>query len=190
MLLVCRSSITDTFEGFTLSLLSSLMVSGPNSPFYKSLIEPKIGSDFSSVVGFVRWPSAVLLRDWVHCSGSVSDWRFLCAAGTTAAPKRRPSASGCRGWLSRTPRRSNRSSARPSTTSSSEWPASKRPWGSAGLTWNHRLKLLSRLRSGFEEERIEALLHKIEIQIKHQSTNFGLALASVSWRSKNSFNSV
>uniref|UniRef100_A0A665XFA6 Pitrilysin metalloproteinase 1 n=1 Tax=Echeneis naucrates TaxID=173247 RepID=A0A665XFA6_ECHNA len=32
--------------------------------------------------------------------------------------------------------------------------------------------------SGFEEERIEALLHKIEIQMKHQSTNFGLSLAS------------
>ncbi len=35
-------------------------------------------------------------------------------------------------------------------------------------------------RNGFEEERIEALLHKIEIQMKHQSTNFGLSLASVS----------
>lgn len=35
-------------------------------------------------------------------------------------------------------------------------------------------------RNGFEEERIEALLHKIEIQMKHQSTNFGLALTSVS----------
>uniref|UniRef100_A0A3B5MT50 Pitrilysin metalloproteinase 1 n=1 Tax=Xiphophorus couchianus TaxID=32473 RepID=A0A3B5MT50_9TELE len=32
--------------------------------------------------------------------------------------------------------------------------------------------------NGFEDERIEALLHKIEIQMKHQSTNFGLALAS------------
>uniref|UniRef100_A0A8C5I461 Pitrilysin metalloproteinase 1 n=1 Tax=Gouania willdenowi TaxID=441366 RepID=A0A8C5I461_GOUWI len=31
---------------------------------------------------------------------------------------------------------------------------------------------------GFEEERIEALLHRIEIQMKHQSTNFGLSLAS------------
>uniref|UniRef100_A0A7N8XF73 Pitrilysin metalloproteinase 1 n=1 Tax=Mastacembelus armatus TaxID=205130 RepID=A0A7N8XF73_9TELE len=31
---------------------------------------------------------------------------------------------------------------------------------------------------GFEEERIEALLHKIEIQMKHQSTSFGLSLAS------------
>ncbi|KAG7251270.1 hypothetical protein CRUP_022234, partial [Coryphaenoides rupestris] len=77
-------SITDTFEAFTLNLLSSLMVSGPSSPFYRALLEPKIGSDFSSVVG-----------------------------------------------------------------------------------------------SGFEEERIEALLHKIEIQMKHQSTSFGLALASI-----------
>uniref|UniRef100_A0A8C8JK42 Pitrilysin metalloproteinase 1 n=1 Tax=Oncorhynchus tshawytscha TaxID=74940 RepID=A0A8C8JK42_ONCTS len=32
--------------------------------------------------------------------------------------------------------------------------------------------------NGFEEERIEALLHKIEIQMKHQSTSFGLSLAS------------
>uniref|UniRef100_A0A8D3CMC1 Pitrilysin metalloproteinase 1 n=1 Tax=Scophthalmus maximus TaxID=52904 RepID=A0A8D3CMC1_SCOMX len=32
--------------------------------------------------------------------------------------------------------------------------------------------------TGFVEERIEALLHKIEIQMKHQSTNFGLSLAS------------
>uniref|UniRef100_A0A8C9SVM2 Pitrilysin metalloproteinase 1 n=1 Tax=Scleropages formosus TaxID=113540 RepID=A0A8C9SVM2_SCLFO len=32
--------------------------------------------------------------------------------------------------------------------------------------------------AGFEEERIEALLHKIEVQMKHQSTNFGLSLAS------------
>lgn len=47
-------SITDTFESFTLSLLSSLMISGPNAPFYKALIEPKIGTDFSSVVGCVR----------------------------------------------------------------------------------------------------------------------------------------
>lgn len=54
LLLVSFCSITDTFEGFTLNLLSSLMISGPNSPFYKALIEPEIGSDYSSVVGCVR----------------------------------------------------------------------------------------------------------------------------------------
>ncbi|ETE70503.1 Presequence protease, mitochondrial, partial [Ophiophagus hannah] len=33
-------------------------------------------------------------------------------------------------------------------------------------------------KNGFEKERIDALLHKIEIQMKHQSTRFGLVLAS------------
>ncbi len=48
--------------------------------------------------------------------------------------------------------------------------------------WNKLESLLLFVvhRRGFEEERIEALLHKIEIQMKHQSTNFGLSLASVS----------
>lgn len=45
------SSITDTFETFTLSLLSSLLVDGPNSPFYKALIESGVGTDFSPDVG-------------------------------------------------------------------------------------------------------------------------------------------
>lgn len=44
-------SITDTFENFTLNLLSSLLVDGPNSPFYKALIEANIGTDFSPDVG-------------------------------------------------------------------------------------------------------------------------------------------
>uniref|UniRef100_A0A8C7YSH8 Pitrilysin metalloproteinase 1 n=1 Tax=Oryzias sinensis TaxID=183150 RepID=A0A8C7YSH8_9TELE len=109
--------ITDTFEGFTLSLLSSLMVSGPNSPFYKSLIEPKIGSDFSSVVGTKE--------------GSFSIGLQGMAEQDTEKVKQIIS-----------------------------------------QTIDHIIE------TGFEEERIEALLHKIEIQIKHQSTNFGLSLAS------------
>lgn len=44
-------SITDTFETFTLSLLSSLLVDGPNSPFYKALIESGVGTDFSPAAG-------------------------------------------------------------------------------------------------------------------------------------------
>jgi hypothetical protein len=39
--------------------------------------------------------------------------------------------------------------------------------------------LIEFFRKGFEDDRIEALLHKIEIQMKHQSTSFGLALTSV-----------
>ncbi|KAM4551302.1 presequence protease, mitochondrial [Odontesthes bonariensis] len=113
--------ITDTFEGLTLSLLSSLMVSGPNSPFYKSLIEPKIGSDFSSVVGY---------------DGSTKEASFSI---------------GLQGMAEKDTERVK--------------------------------QIISQtiddiIENGFEEERIEALLHKIEIQMKHQSTNFGLSLAS------------
>ncbi|KAF3857855.1 hypothetical protein F7725_011056 [Dissostichus mawsoni] len=113
--------ITDTFEGFTLSLLSSLMMSGPNSPFYKALIEPNIGTDFSSVAGY---------------DGSTKEASFSI---------------GLQGMAEED---------------------------------TERVKQIIRetiddiIEKGFEEERIEALLHKIEIQMKHQSTNFGLSLAS------------
>uniref|UniRef100_A0A9J8CJ70 Presequence protease, mitochondrial n=1 Tax=Cyprinus carpio carpio TaxID=630221 RepID=A0A9J8CJ70_CYPCA len=113
--------ITDTFEAFILSLLSSLMISGPNSPFYKALIEPEIGSDFSSSVGF---------------DGSTRQASFTI---------------GLQGM------------AEDDTE-----------------TVKHIIAqtIDDIIATGFEEEQIEALLHKIEIQMKHQSTSFGLALAS------------
>uniref|UniRef100_A0A2I4CMQ5 Presequence protease, mitochondrial n=1 Tax=Austrofundulus limnaeus TaxID=52670 RepID=A0A2I4CMQ5_AUSLI len=113
--------ITDTFEGFTLSLLSSLMISGPNSPFYKSLIEPKIGSDFSSVIGY---------------DGSLKEASFSV---------------GLQGM------------AEEDIELVKELIS---------------LTILDIIETGFKEERIEALLHQIEIQLKHQSTKFGLSLAS------------
>ena len=45
------TSSEDPFEAFTLGLISALLVSGPNSPFYQALIESNIGSDYSPVVG-------------------------------------------------------------------------------------------------------------------------------------------
>ena len=39
-------------------------------------------------------------------------------------------------------------------------------------------------REGFEPERVEAILHKIEIGLKHQTTQFGLHLGVVSVTSK------
>ncbi|XP_059200477.1 presequence protease, mitochondrial [Centropristis striata] len=113
--------ITDTFEGFTLSLLSSLMISGPNSPFYKALIEPKIGTDFSSVVGY---------------DGSTKEASFSI---------------GLQGMAEEDTEKVKQIISQ---------------------TINDIIE------KGFEEERIEALLHKLEIQMKHQSTNFGLSLAS------------
>uniref|UniRef100_A0A674BV77 Presequence protease, mitochondrial n=1 Tax=Salmo trutta TaxID=8032 RepID=A0A674BV77_SALTR len=114
-------SITDTFEGFTLSLLSSLMISGPNAPFYKALIEPKIGTDFSSVVGY---------------DGSTKEASFSI---------------GLQGMAEEDIEKVKQIIIQ---------------------TFDEIIA------NGFEEERIEALLHKIEIQMKHQSTSFGLSLAS------------
>lgn len=113
--------ITDTFENFTLNLLSSLMISGPNAPFYKALIEPKIGTDFSSVVGY---------------DGSTKEASFSI---------------GLQGMAEKDTE-----------------------------TVKHIISqtINDIIENGFEDERIEALLHKLEIQMKHQSTNFGLSLAS------------
>ncbi|XP_063048469.1 presequence protease, mitochondrial-like, partial [Engraulis encrasicolus] len=113
--------ITDMFESFVLNLLSSLMVTGPNSPFYRTLVEPGIGSDFSSLVGY---------------DGSTRNASFSV--------------------------------------------------GLQGISVDDadRVKRIidetvdDIIVKGFEEERIEALLHRIEIQMKHQSSSFGLALAS------------
>ncbi|XP_068196334.1 presequence protease, mitochondrial [Antennarius striatus] len=113
--------VTDSFEAFTLSLLSSLMISGPNAPFYKTLIEPKIGTDFSSVVGYTDGTKEASFS--VGLQGLAED--------DTERVKR---------IISET--------------------------------------IDDIIERGFEAERIEALLHSIEIQIKHQSSNFGLALAS------------
>ncbi|KAM6948128.1 presequence protease, mitochondrial [Aplochiton taeniatus] len=113
--------ITDTFEAFTLSLLSSLMISGPNSQFYEALIEPKIGTDFSSVVGY---------------DGSTKEASFsIGLQGIATEDFKKVKQIICQ-------------------------------------TIDHIIA------NGFKEENIEALLHKIEIQLKHQSTNFGISLAS------------
>lgn len=44
--------ITNTQEIFELAILSRLLLNGPNAKFYKALIEPNIGTDFSAATGF------------------------------------------------------------------------------------------------------------------------------------------
>ncbi|CAH1789315.1 unnamed protein product [Owenia fusiformis] len=44
--------ITDTFEAFTLNIVCHLLVHGEKSPFYQSLLEANIGSDYSPVIGY------------------------------------------------------------------------------------------------------------------------------------------
>ncbi|KAM9091335.1 presequence protease, mitochondrial isoform 5-T5 [Megaptera novaeangliae] len=113
--------ITDTFEAFTLNLLSSLLISGPNSPFYKALIESGLGTDFSPDVGY---------------NGCTRDAYFSVGLQGIAEKDIQT----VRDLVDRT--------------------------------------LDDIIEKGFEDDRIEALLHKIEIQMKHQSVSFGLALTS------------
>lgn len=46
------SDIINTQETFELAILSRLLLHGPNAKFYKTLIEPNIGTDFSAATGF------------------------------------------------------------------------------------------------------------------------------------------
>lgn len=46
------SDITDIYETLVLSVLSELLIKGPNSPFYQSLIEPNISGGYSQMTGF------------------------------------------------------------------------------------------------------------------------------------------
>ncbi|KAE9545533.1 hypothetical protein AGLY_001076 [Aphis glycines] len=46
------SDINNTQETFELAILSRLLLNGPNAKFYKTLIEPNIGTDFSAATGF------------------------------------------------------------------------------------------------------------------------------------------
>ncbi|XP_012252583.2 presequence protease, mitochondrial [Athalia rosae] len=46
------SDITDVQETFEMQVLSQLLLKGPNSAFYKSLVEPNIGAGFSPVTGY------------------------------------------------------------------------------------------------------------------------------------------
>ncbi|EHH18853.1 hypothetical protein EGK_19412, partial [Macaca mulatta] len=113
--------ITDTFEAFTLSLLSSLLTSGPNSPFYKALIESGLGTDFSPDVGY---------------NGYTREAYFSVGLQGIA----------------------------------------EKDIETVGSLVDRTIDEV--VEKGFEDDRIEALLHKIEIQMKHQSTSFGLMLTS------------
>jgi len=44
-------SITDIDESCALSILSSLLIDGEKSPFYQSLIESGLGSDYAPTIG-------------------------------------------------------------------------------------------------------------------------------------------
>jgi len=56
-------SVTDVNESCALSILSSLLVDSEKSPFYQSLLESGIGSDYAPTTGFVDMQHTLLLID-------------------------------------------------------------------------------------------------------------------------------
>ncbi|XP_072010102.1 presequence protease, mitochondrial isoform X2 [Engystomops pustulosus] len=115
------SDITDSFETFTLSNLSSLLVDGPNSPFYKALIEANIGTDFTPDTGY---------------NDSTRDTFF--SIGLQGI--RKEDVKTVKEIINKT---------------------------------FHEV-----IEKGFDPERIEAILHSLEIQMKNQPTNFGFIISS------------
>ncbi|XP_075406246.1 presequence protease, mitochondrial [Tenrec ecaudatus] len=113
--------ITDTFESFTLTLLSSLLIGGPNSPFYKALIESGLGTDFSPNVGYNGYTREAFFSVGLQGIAEKDIQTVKTIIDKTIDEV---------------------------------------------------------IEKGFEDDRIEALLHKTEIQMKHQSTSFGLTLTS------------
>lgn len=113
------SDITNVQETFELHVLSQLLLKGPTSAFYKSLVEPNVGAGFSPVTGydshsrdttFVVGVQGVAQKDFARVEEIVE-------------------------------------------------------------------KTIDRvLKDGFEESHVEAILHGIELGIKHQTSNFGLNL--------------
>ncbi|RZF38771.1 hypothetical protein LSTR_LSTR008141 [Laodelphax striatellus] len=54
--------ITDIQECFVLEIISSLLLEGPNSALYKSLVEPGIASGFNPVTGYINYTKTTALN--------------------------------------------------------------------------------------------------------------------------------
>jgi len=106
-------------EVFVLQVLSELLVRGPNSPFYKALVEPNIGSGFSPVTGF---------------DGQTRDTVF---------------AVGLQGVS---------------------------PSDFERVEEIYHKTIDKVINDGFDDTNLKAILHNIELNTKHQSSDFGLSM--------------
>lgn len=112
-------SLQNIEENFTLSILCTLLIDGPNSPFYQALIDSGLGSDYSPCSGYNNFTKQSLFS--IGLQGIES----------------------------------NKASA---------------------VQKAIYMALMNAYTEGFPSERIEAILHRIELSTKHQTENFGLAL--------------
>lgn len=113
------TDVCDIYESFVMNIVTELLVSGPNSPLYKALVEPNIGSGFSPVTGFMNQTRSTYFSVGLQGLNSDDfDW-FI-------------------------------------------------------ETFNSSIKQV--IESGFDERNIEGVLHNIELSVKHQTADFGLAM--------------
>ncbi|CAG9820876.1 unnamed protein product [Phaedon cochleariae] len=113
------SDNTDVYETFVMQFLTELMIKGPNSPFYKSMIEPNFSGGFTPSTGFDNQP-----RDTIFTLGlqGVKKEDFEKVVGI----------------------------------------------------FDETMKKI--VDKGFEPQHIESVLHRFELSIKHETSNFGLNL--------------
>uniref|UniRef100_H2Z9Y4 Presequence protease, mitochondrial n=1 Tax=Ciona savignyi TaxID=51511 RepID=H2Z9Y4_CIOSA len=111
--------VSDIFESFTAAMICNLLIDGPASPFYKTLIESGMGSDYSPMTGYHSHQKEAVFS--IGLQGINQD------------------------------------------------DASK-------LDQIIRDTFVETAKNGFSSERIDAMLHRLELQHKHQSSQFGLGL--------------
>jgi len=113
------SDICDLYENFVLQIISELLIGGPNSPFYRNLLEPNIGMGYSPVTGYDHHTKDTTFSIGLQGIHNQDIDKVLDIIQATFEQV---------------------------------------------------------LRDGFSSERVEAVLHSIELGVKHQSSNFGLSM--------------
>lgn len=114
---ILMSDITNIYDTFLLQFVAELLIRGPNSPFYKSLVEPQISGGFTPSTGFDNQT-----RDSIFTLGLQG--------------------------------------------------LEKELFEQVEKIFDTTLDDV--IAKGFEKEHIESVLHRYELGIKHQSSNFGL----------------
>lgn len=113
------SDVTEIYDSFLMQFVTELLIKGPNSPFYKALIEPNFSGGFTPSTGYESSP-----RDSV----------FIL---------------GLQGLKSEDLNR-------------------------VETLFDETLDKV--IATGFEQKHVESVLHRYELSVKHENSNFGLHL--------------
>ncbi|KAJ1519509.1 hypothetical protein ONE63_004792 [Megalurothrips usitatus] len=113
------SDITDVQGNFEMAIIAELLVKGPNSPFYHTLVEPNIGAGLHPITGFTSQTRDTLFAVGLQGMDSADFDKVIAIVDKTLADV---------------------------------------------------------VQNGFDKERVEEVLHSIELGMRHQSSTFGLSV--------------